>query len=353
MAILVTGGAGFIGSHTCVELLRRGHDVVVADDYSNSSRAALTAIRDVSGRDIITHEMDIRDQRALNDVFVMHQIEAVIHFAAKKSVRESIYKPLDYYAINLGCTISLVTAMLRHDVRRLVFSSSCSIYGARYSTPISEDNEAEPTNPYARSKLMCEQILDDACRRHPSLSVIALRYFNPIGAHPSGSLGEDPQGIPSNVLPYMLQVAIGRLECLEVYGDGYDTIDGTGVRDYIHVMDVAEAHCISLDHLADETGKQEFNLGTGTGVSVLQLISAFEEISGAKIPYRIVARRAGDVGTLIADACRVKKLWGWQTQRNLQTMCRDAWRFQSMHPNGYASAANLNSKREGKGCAFL
>jgi UDP-glucose 4-epimerase len=353
MAILVTGGAGFIGSHTCVELLRHGHDVVVVDDYSNSSPGALAAIRDLSGRNIIVYEMDIRDQRALDDVFAIHQIEAVIHFAAKKSVRESIYIPLDYYAINVGCTINLVTAMLRHDVRRLVFSSSCSIYGARYSTPISEDNEAEPTNPYARSKLMCEQILDDACRRDPRLSVIALRYFNPIGAHPSGSLGEDPQGIPGNVFPYMMQVAVGRLERLDVYGDDYDTIDGTGVRDYIHVMDVAEAHRISLDHLDDETGKQAFNLGTGTGISVLQLIAAFEEISGATIPYRIVARQAGDVGTLIADACRVEKFWGWRPQRNLQTMCRDAWRFQNMHQNGYASAANLNSKLGGEQCAFL
>lgn len=355
MAILVTGGAGFIGSHTCVELLRRGHDVVMADDYSNSSPAVLAAICDVSGasgRNVTLYEMDIRDQCALDNVFTMHQIDAVIHFAAKKSVRESVYLPLDYYAINVGCTISLVTAMLRHGVRRLVFSSSCSIYGARYSAPISEDAETEPTNPYARSKLMCEQILDDACRRHPGLSVIALRYFNPIGAHPSGLLGEDPQGIPSNILPYMMQVAVGRLERLEVYGDDYDTIDGTGVRDYIHVMDVAEAHCLSSDHLDDETGKQAFNLGTGTGVSVLQLIAMFEEISGKTIPYRIVARQAGDVGTLIADACRVEKMWGWRTQRNLRAMCRDAWRFQSMHPNGYASAANLSGKLGGKECAF-
>jgi UDP-glucose 4-epimerase len=334
MAILVAGGAGFIGSHTCVELLRRGHEVVVADDYSNSSPAALTAIRRVSGRDISAYEMDIRDQRALDDVFAAQQIDAVVHFAAKKYVRESVHIPLDYYAVNVGCTISLVAAMLRHNVRRLVFSSSCSIYGGRYSTPISEDSEAEPTNPYARSKLMCEQILDDACRRHPGLSVIALRYFNPIGAHPSGSLGEDPRGLASNVLPYMMQVAVGRLERLEVYGDDYETTDGSGVRDYIHVMDVAEAHCIALDHL-DETGKQAFNLGTGTGVSVLQLIAAFEEVSGMTIPYRIVARQAGDVGTLIADVCRVEKLWGWRTQRDLRTMCRDAWRFQGMHPNGY------------------
>jgi UDP-glucose 4-epimerase len=353
MATLVTGGTGFIGSHTCVELMRRGHDVVVVDDYSNSSPAVLTAIRDMSGRNIIAYEMDIRDQRALDNVFTAHKIDAVIHFAAKKYVRESVQIPLDYYAINLGCSISLLTVMLRHDVRRLVFSSSCSIYGGRYSNPISEDCTAEPTNPYARSKLICEQILDDACRCHPGLSVIALRYFNPIGAHPSGSLGEDPQGIASNVLPYMMQVAVGKLECLEVYGDDYDTIDGSGVRDYIHVMDVAEAHCIALDHLVGETGKQALNLGTGAGVSVLQLISAFEEVSGVTIPYRIVARQAGDVGTLIADACRIEKLWGWRTQRDLRAMCRDAWLFQSTHPNGYASAANPDGKPGGDECAFL
>jgi UDP-glucose 4-epimerase len=353
MAILVTGGAGFIGSHTCVELVRRGYDVVMADDHSNSSPAVLTAIREVSGKDITAYEMDIRDQHALDHVFAAQKIDTVIHFAAKKYVRESVQMPLDYYAINVGCTISLVNAMLRHDVHRLVFSSSCSIYGGRYSSPISEDFEAEPTNPYARSKLMCEQILDDACRRHPSLSVIALRYFNPIGAHPSGSLGENPQGLASNVLPYMMQVAVGKRECLEVYGNDYNTIDGSGVRDYIHVMDVAEAHCIALDHLDGERGKQAFNLGTGTGVSVMQLIAAFEEASGVTIPYRIVARQAGDVGTLIADACRVEKLWGWRTQRDLRAMCRDAWRFQSIHPSGYASAANPNSKPGGDGCAFL
>jgi UDP-glucose 4-epimerase len=353
MAILVTGGAGFIGSHTCIELMRRGYDVVVADDYSNSSPAVLAAIRDLSGTGITAYQMDICDQRALDNVFAAHKIDAVIHFAAKKYVGESVQIPLDYYAMNVGGSIGLLTAMLRHDVRRLVFSSSCSIYGGRHSNSISEDCEAEPTNPYARSKLMCEQILDDVCRSHPDLSVIALRYFNPIGAHSSGSLGEDPQGIAGNVLPYMMQVAAGKLECLEVYGNDYDTIDGSGVRDYIHVMDVAEAHCIALNHLNGETGKQVFNLGTGTGVSVLQLIAAFEEASDVTIPYRIVARRAGDVGMLVADTGRVEKLWGWRTQRDLRAMCGDAWRFQSKHPDGYASADNPDSKPGGDGCGFL
>jgi UDP-glucose 4-epimerase len=335
--ILVTGGAGFIGSHTCLELLRRGYDVVAVDDYSNSSSAALMAVRNLSGADLVAYEMDLRDQRGLEQIFMDHPIGAVIHFAAKKSVRESVEIPLDYYSSNVDCTISLVKAMLRYNVHHLVFSSSCSIYGDRYSIPISEDDEAVPTNPYARSKLMCEQILDDTCRRYPELSVIALRYFNPISAHPSGSLGEDPKGTPNNLLPYMMQVAVGRLDRLEVYGNDYDTPDGTGVRDYIHVMDVAEAHCTAIDHLNDDKGKRAFNLGSGIGVSVLQLLTTFQEVSGITIPYQIVDRKPGDVGTLIANPSRVEKLWGWTTSRDLQAMCRDAWRFQSLHPNGYMS----------------
>jgi UDP-glucose 4-epimerase len=335
MTILVTGGAGFIGSHTCVELLRRGHSVVVADNYSNSSPAALAQVRRITGGDLAAYEIDLRDQGALDQVFSEHEIEAVIHFAAKKSVRESVLIPLDYYGINVGCTLSLVQTMLRHAVRRLVFSSSCSIYGGQYSEPISEDQATGPTNPYARTKLMCEQILDDACHRHAELSVIALRYFNPIGAHPSGSLGEDPRGVPSNIVPYMMQVAVGRLERLEVYGDDYDTPDGSGVRDYIHVMDVAEAHCTALEHLDDEPGMRSFNLGTGTGISVLELLSEFQRSTGQTIPYRTVGRQPGDVATLIADPSRVEKAWGWRTSRDLEEMCRDAWRFQSSHPNGY------------------
>jgi UDP-glucose 4-epimerase len=335
VAILVTGGAGFIGSHTCLELLQRGYHVLVADDYSNSSPTALAAVREVSGPDLTAYEMDVRDQRALDQVFAEHHVDAVIHFAARKSVRESVDAPLDYYGTNVACTISLIRTMLEHGVHRLVFSSSCSIYGDRYSRPIAEGDEPGPTNPYARSKLICEQILDDACRAHPRLSVIALRYFNPIGAHPGGHVGEDPQGVPGNVLPFMMQVAVGRRARLEIYGDDYDTLDGTGVRDYIHVMDVAEAHCVALDHTRTETGKQAFNLGTGCGVSVLQLLATFQEISGTSIPYQIVGRKRGDVATLIADPSRVEELWGWRTARDLPAMCRDAWRFQSLHPSGY------------------
>lgn len=335
MVVLVTGGAGFIGSHTCLELLRRGYDVVVADNYANSSPAALAAVRDLSGSDLAACEIDVRDERALDQVFAAHDVAAVIHFAARKSVRESVEIPLDYYDTNIGCTIGLLKAMLRHDVRRMVFSSSCSIYGDRYSRPITEDDVPGPTNPYARSKLACEQIMDDACRAHPALSVIALRYFNPIGAHPSGSIGEDPRGVPSNVLPYMMQVAVGRLPRLDVYGDDYDTPDGTGVRDYVHVMDIAEAHCTAVERTAGETGKQAFNLGTGHGVSVLELLAAFADVSGTSIPYRFVGRKPGDVSTLIADPGRIEKLWDWRASRGLTDMCRDAWRFQSLHPSGY------------------
>ncbi len=280
-------------------------------------------------------ELDLRDHRALDKVFARHQIEAVIHFAAKKAVSESMRIPIDYFDINIGGTTSLLRAMLTHDVRNLVFSSSCSIYGDQYSAPIVEEDQPCPTNPYARSKLICEQILADTCARYQDFSVIALRYFNPVGGHPSGLLGEDPRGIPLNVMPYMMQVAAGRREKLTVYGTDYDTSDGSGVRDYIHVMDVAEAHCVALDHLADETGLRALNIGTGTGVSVLELHAVFASVCGVPVPYEIAGRRPGDVGTLIADPGLVQKLWGWRTTRDLLAMCQDAWRFQQLHPDGY------------------
>lgn len=336
MTVLVTGGAGFIGSHTCVELLNRGYDVVVADNYSNSSPGALAAVREIAGRDFAVHEVDIQDAGALDGVFAAHEIKAVIHFAAYKSVRESTQLPLEYYGNNLGSTIGLLSAMVRHDVRKLVFSGSCSIFGGTHSEPIAEDFATGPTNPYASTKLMCEQILRDTHQRWPALSAISLRYFNPIGAHPSGALGEDPKGVPSNVLPYMMQVAVGRRQNLQVYGGDWETPDGSGVRDYIHVMDVAEAHCVALDHLDDEAGVRAFNVGTGIGVSVLELIAAVEDVSGVTLPYEIIGRQPGDVATLVADPTRLEKAWGWRTSRDLRTMCADAWRFQSLHPNGYA-----------------
>lgn len=337
MSVLVTGGAGFIGSHTCVELLRRGYDVVVADNYSNSSPEALAAVRRVSGKDLAVHEADVRDERALGEVFSAHDIEAVIHFAAKKSVRESTRIPLQYYGNNLGSTVALVNVMIENDVRKLVFSGSCSIYGGQYADPIAEDYVPGPTNPYASTKLMCEQILADACKRWPGLSIVSLRYFNPIGAHPSGALGEDPKGVPGNVLPYMMQVAVGRLEKLQMFGGDWETPDGSAIRDYIHVLDVAEAHCVAMERLDEENGLRSFNLGTGTGVSVLELLAAVQQVSGMAIPYEIIGRQPGDVATLIADSTKIEKTWGWHTTRDLRAMCADAWQFQRQHPNGYVA----------------
>ena len=333
--ILVTGGAGFIGSHTCVQLLEAGNDVVVIDDFSNSHRGALDRVREITGKSPAVYDIDLRDRAALPEVFEAHPIDAVIHFAAKKAVGESTRIPLEYFDINVGGTTNLLLTMYRHQVRRLVFSSSCSIYGDSPAAPLGESAPANPTNPYALSKWTCEQLLTEACRHLP-LSVIALRYFNPIGAHPSGLLGEDPLGVPNNVMPYLSQIAVGRLDELSVFGGDYPTPDGTAVRDYIHVVDVADAHRVALDHLDDDTGFRVFNLGTGSGVSVLELVAAFSAACGTQIPYRIVGRRSGDVARLIADPSHVDRAWGWRTRRDLADMCNDAWRFQKLNPGGYA-----------------
>ncbi|MDX6361660.1 MAG: UDP-glucose 4-epimerase, partial [Streptomyces sp.] len=314
-----------------------GHEVVVVDDFSNSSPAALDAVQKLAGRPLVLHRADLRDRTALDAVFSAHAIDSVIHFAAKKAVGDSTRMPLEYYDINVTGTVNLLRAMTRYQVRRLVFSSSCSIYGDTPKVPLDESDPAAPANPYARTKYLCEQLLADACTRYPELSVIALRYFNPIGAHPSGRIGEDPTGIPNNVLPYMAQVAVGRLTELPVFGDDYPTPDGTGVRDYIHVSDVADGHRVALDHLDDERGLRVFNLGTGTGASVLELLAEFTKAVGTPIPYRILGRRPGDVPTLIADPGRVERAWGWRTTRDLAAMCADAWRFQRLHPSGYPS----------------
>jgi UDP-glucose 4-epimerase len=333
--VLVTGGAGFIGSHTCVELLDAGNDVVVIDDYSNSHRAALDRVREITGRPLTVHQVDLRDHAGLSEVFDKHPIDAVIHFAAKKAVGESTQIPLDYFDINVGGTTNLMLTMHQHHVSRLVFSSSCSIYGDTDAVPLGESAPANPTNPYALSKWTCEQLLAEACRHLPDLSVIALRYFNPIGAHPSGLLGEDPLGVPNNVMPYLAQIAVGRLTELSVFGGDYPTPDGTAIRDYIHVVDVADAHRVALNHLDDQSGFRVFNLGTGSGVSVLELVAAFSQACGQDIPYRIVGRRAGDVARLIADPALVERAWGWRTRRDLADMCADAWRFQERNPAGY------------------
>jgi UDP-glucose 4-epimerase len=335
MVILVTGGAGYIGSHTCADLLDHGFDVVVADDYSNSSPAALDAVCKLTGRPLTRYEVDLRDRNSLDRVFERHQVDAVIHFAAKKAVGESVRIPLDYYDVNVGGTTTLLRSMLDHGVRHLVFSSSCSVYGDQYSEPIAEANPPAPTNPYARSKLICEQILADACAASSGLTVISLRYFNPAGAHPSGRLGEDPLGTPTNLMPCLTGIAVGRLDKLRIFGDDFPTADGSGVRDYIHVADVAQAHRVALDHLGDQPGFRVLNLGTGTGVSVLELVAAFSGICGAAIPFEIVGRRPGDVASLIADASLVRQEWGWRAARDVADMCRDAWRFQQLMPAGY------------------
>ncbi|TXI38401.1 MAG: UDP-glucose 4-epimerase GalE [Mycobacterium sp.] len=333
--VLVTGGAGFIGSHTCVELLEAGNDVVVVDDYSNSHPSALDRVREITGKSLAVYDVDLRDRAGLSAVFEAHKIDSVIHFAAKKAVGESTQIPLEYFDINIGGTTNLIRTMYRHQVTRLVFSSSCSIYGDSSAAPLSESDPAGPTNPYALSKWICEQVLTQACTYIPELSVIALRYFNPIGAHPSGRLGEDPLGVPNNVMPYLSQIAVGRLPELSVFGDDYPTPDGTAIRDYIHVVDVADAHRVALEHLDDRAGFRVFNLGTGSGVSVLELVAAFSEACGKQIPYRIVGRRLGDVASLIADAANVEREWGWRTRRDLADMCRDAWNFQRQNPEGY------------------
>ncbi len=333
--VLVTGGAGFIGSHTCVELLAHDYDVVIVDDYSNSSPGAVRRIEQVAGRPLTAYQADLRDPSALGDIFAAHRFDAVIHFAAKKAVGESMNIPLEYYDINVGGTVTLLRAMAQHSVQRLVFSSSCSIYGSATRLPLAEDDPAQPTNPYARSKWMCEQVLRDACARYPELRVIALRYFNPIGAHPSGLLGEDPHGTPNNVLPYLAQVAVGRLSSLPVFGGDYPTPDGTCIRDYVHVVDVADGHRLALHRIDDEAGMRVLNLGTGVGTSVLELIAAFQAAVGSPLPYDIVQRRPGDVPELVADPSLVASVWGWRTTRNVEHMCRDAWRFQQRNPNGY------------------
>ncbi|EXG79972.1 UDP-glucose 4-epimerase GalE [Cryptosporangium arvum] len=338
MTVLVTGGAGFIGSHTCVELLEHGHEVIVVDDFSNSAPAALTRVEEAAGRPVgALYEGDLRDESLLEWVFRHHEIDAVIHFAAKKAVGESVDIPLEYYDINVSATTALLRTMLTHGVGRLVFSSSCSIYGQTETVPLGEAEPAAPTNPYARSKWFCENIIADACRRYPQLDAVALRYFNPVGAHSSGLLGEDPTGVPNNVMPYMMQVAIGRRPELQVFGADYATEDGTCVRDYIHVMDVADGHRVALEKLG--AGFEVFNLGTGVGTSVLGLVRAFEDACGVSIPHRIVERRSGDVPRLIADPSKVAGAWGWRTTRDLHAMVRDAWEFQRLNPYGYETLA--------------
>jgi UDP-glucose 4-epimerase len=333
--ILITGGAGYIGSHTTLELTRTGREVVVLDNLSNSSRRAVEAVRRLTNADIPFVEGDIRNRSDLDDVFVKYEIDAVIHFAGLKAVGESVREPLRYFDNNVSGTVSLVEAMRAARVKRLVFSSSATVYGAAATAPISETAPTGPTNPYGRTKLMIEQMLADLGASDPSFAISLLRYFNPVGAHPSGEMGEDPCGIPNNLLPYITQVAVGRLPELRVFGNDYDTHDGTGIRDYIHVLDLARGHLAALDFLDGHPGVHVHNLGTGRGYSVLDVVRAFERASDVKIPYRIVERRPGDIATSFADPSKAERELGWKARIGLDEMCADAWRWQSRHPHGF------------------
>ena len=327
MKVLVTGGAGYIGSHTCVELLNAGHEVVIIDNFVNSKPEALDSIRKITGKDFAFVEADLRDRAAVKALFDAHPVDAVIHFAGLKAVGESVQKPLEYYDNNLGGFFVLAEEMRDHGVKKFVFSSSATVYGMNNPVPFREEMPTSATNPYGYTKVMIEQMLKDIAVADPEWSIVMLRYFNPIGAHPSGLIGEDPNGIPNNLLPYVAQVAAGKLKELTVLGDDYDTPDGTGVRDYIHVVDLALGHLAALNYADSHTGAEAINLGTGHGTSVLEIVRAFEKASGRKVPYRIAARRAGDIATCYADTSKAAKLLGWRAERNIDDMCRDGWNF--------------------------
>ncbi len=334
MAILVTGGAGYIGSHTCVELLNSGKDIVVVDNFYNSKPEALARIKKITGKDFKFYEADLLDREALNRIFDENQIECVIHFAGLKAVGESVRIPLKYYHNNITGTLILCEVMAAHNVKKIVFSSSATVYGSPKTVPIKEDFELHTTNPYGSTKLMIEDILRDLYVSDHEWSIVLLRYFNPIGAHESGLIGEDPNGIPNNLLPYIAQVAVGKLPCLSVYGNDYPTPDGTGVRDYIHVVDLALGHLKAVEKAAKDTGVFTYNLGTGNGYSVLQVVEAFEKASGKNVPYKIVDRRPGDIAVCYADATKAKNELGWVATRGIDEMCRDSWNFTKNNPNG-------------------
>ena len=336
--ILVTGGAGYIGSHTCVELLNAGYDVVVVDNLCNSCRESLNRVEEITGKKLTFYEVDLLDEPALDSVFQNEKIDAVIHFAGLKAVGESVYKPLEYYHNNITGTLILCDVMRRHGCKSIVFSSSATVYGNPAFVPITEEcPKGEITNPYGRTKGMLEQILTDLHTADPEWKVMLLRYFNPIGAHKSGRIGENPKGIPNNLVPYVAQVAIGKLKCLGVFGNDYDTPDGTGVRDYIHVVDLAKGHVAAIKKVEEtEPGVLIYNLGTGKGYSVLDVVHAFEKACGKEIPYEIKPRRAGDIATCYADPTKAKNELGWVAQYGIEEMCEDSWRWQTMNPNGYA-----------------
>ncbi|MDU4862343.1 MAG: UDP-glucose 4-epimerase GalE [Terrisporobacter othiniensis] len=339
MAVLVTGGAGYIGSHTVVELLEEGKEVIIVDNFSNSCPAVLDRIKEISKKEFKFYELDTNDEISLEVVFKENKIDSVIHFAAFKAVGESVAKPLEYYKNNLCNTLTVLSLMKKHGVNKFVFSSSATVYGDPHTCPITEDFPLSTTNPYGATKLMIEDMLRDICKADPNLHVSILRYFNPVGAHKSGLIGEDPNGIPNNLMPYISQVAVGKLEQLSVFGNDYNTPDGTGVRDYIHVVDLAKGHLKALDKLDSLPGLVTYNLGTGNGYSVLDMINAFSKASGKEVAYKIVDRRPGDVAMCYADPSKANKELGWEAKFGVEEMCEDTWRWQCNNPNGYKAEA--------------
>lgn len=336
MKVLVTGGAGYIGSHTAIVLLEQGHEVVVVDNLCNSKRVAVDRIEELSGKQVAFYEYDVCDKEKMREVFQKEKIDAVIHFAGLKAVGESVSIPLRYYENNLISTLSLLKVMEEYGVNNFVFSSSATVYGDPASVPIREDFPLSTTNPYGTTKLMIERILTDYAKVTPSFNAVLLRYFNPVGAHESGRIGEDPNGIPNNLVPYIAQVAVGKLEKLRVFGDDYPTPDGTGVRDYIHVVDLAEGHAAALKLFEKENcGLRVYNLGTGVGCSVLEMVKAYSKASGKEIPYEVVARRPGDIPACYADCEKAYRELGWKAKKTLEDMCADSWRWQRMNPNGF------------------
>lgn len=333
---LVTGGAGYIGSHTLIELINNNFEVVVIDNLANSSRESLRRVEQITGHEIPFIEADVRDQSALDDIFTTYDIDSVIHFAGLKAVGESVAKPLEYYDNNLVSTLALLEAMRKHSVKQLVFSSSATVYGSPSELPLRETSTVGIglTNPYGKTKYMIEQIIQDYCAADPTFEATILRYFNPIGAHQSGQIGEDPNGIPNNLLPYVAQVAVGKLQSVGVFGDDYDTPDGTGVRDYIHVVDLARGHVAALQHM--KAGVSIYNLGTGSGTSVLEIIKAFSKACGRDLPYEIKPRRAGDIAACYADCSKAERELGWRAELSIEQACADSWRWQSQNPNGFS-----------------
>ncbi len=334
MKVLVTGGAGYIASHTNIVLLEAGHDVVVVDNFCNSNEESINRVEEITGKKISFYEVDVRDKDALRAIFKEEGIDSVIHFAGLKAVGESCAKPLLYYDNNIGSTLALIEVMEEFDVKKIVFSSSATVYGTPERLPLDEECHLSTTNPYGSTKLMIEDIFRDIYKADNSWHISLLRYFNPVGAHPSGKIGEDPKGIPNNLMPFVAQVAIGRLPHVNVFGDDYDTPDGTGVRDYIHVVDLARAHLAALDNI-EKFGCEAINVGTGVGYSVLDMVKAFSKACGHDIPYRIAPRRAGDIASCYASPNKAKELLGWQALYNLDDMCRDLWNWQTLNPNGY------------------